>query len=203
MTTHSYTASTDISEYSGCTCRTRNVLKCLEICAIIVPCFEKRRWNKSDHDGRATYLRGSGTHSQSVRVHSPNKIEDGRFGRDENRRAVAYHQRCVKYLSQQTQTSTGQKIKATRRWQLKSVVASDLIPYVFQAQGKRSSIATGARPKLIIDGIPKYRQSLPVYGRVAPARVRSPKGTHSMCTIPHYIRFTRFLLSCLFLGNEE
>jgi hypothetical protein len=46
---------------------------------------------------------------------------------------------------------TDHKIKATRRWQLNSTVADDPIPKVSQAAGKRSSIATGAWPKLIID----------------------------------------------------
>lgn len=58
------------------------------------------------------------------------------------------------------QAGTDHKIKATRRWQLKILVADDPIPKVLQAAGKRSSIATGAWLDLIIDSIAKYCQWL-------------------------------------------
>lgn len=60
------------------------------------------------------------------------------------------------------QAGTDHKLKATRRWQLESTVADDPIPKVSQAAGKRSSIATGAWPKSIIDSIAKYCQWLPL-----------------------------------------
>ena len=50
------------------------------------------------------------------------------------------------------QTSTRQNIKATRRWQLKILVADDPIPKVSHAAGKRSSIATGPWLNLIMTG---------------------------------------------------
>lgn len=59
------------------------------------------------------------------------------------------------------QAGTDYKIKATRRWQLKILVADDPIPKVFQAQGKWSSIATGTWLDLIIGRLPNTCQSPP------------------------------------------
>jgi hypothetical protein len=48
---------------------------------------------------------------------------------------------------------------------LKSTVAVNQIPEVSQAQGMRSSFATGTRLKLIIDRLQNVCQSLPSFGQ--------------------------------------
>lgn len=57
--------------------------------------------------------------------------------------------------------------------QLNYSVATNLFPKVFQAQGKRFSIATGASLEVIIDGMPKYRQALVIQGNSIDALVAS------------------------------
>lgn len=149
-----------INEY---TCITRIVLIPLQVCGIIKKDLEeKRREERNDHDGRASYLRGSSTHPQGIGVYSQDQTQNWSTGGDENRQSVESYTSCSQRLHQPPQATQRQKIKAARKRQLKILVADDPIPKVFQAAGKRSSIATGAWPKLIIDGIPKYRQSPPL-----------------------------------------
>jgi hypothetical protein len=60
------------------------------------------------------------------------------------------------------QTSTDNKIKASRRRQLKNLVAVNLFSEVFQAEEIGSSIATGAWLNLIIDRLKNVCQPLPM-----------------------------------------
>ena len=159
------------NEIMGLQCITRIVLIPLQVCGIIKKDLEeKRREERNDHDGRASYLGGSSAHPQGIGVYSQDQTKNWSTGGDENRQSVESYTSCSQRLHQPPQTASTRnrtKIKAARKRQLKILVADDPIPKVLQAQGKRSSIATGAWPKLIIDGIPKYRQSPPLSRWVA------------------------------------
>jgi hypothetical protein len=146
-----------MNELIGFRSITRNVLKWLGTYGMMLSDFGKRREDSNDYDGRAAYLRGSSAYSQGDRIHSQDKVEDGRFGRDENWRAVAYHQRSAECLYQQVSATQRQKIKASICWHptTKHLVAFRSLASVFQAV---ANDPWNSLPKFSIHRLPAMRK---------------------------------------------